>query len=202
MTEQAKAITFKGEPLTLVGSQIKVGAKAPHFKLVGKDLADIEYAKFQNKILVLSVAPSIDTPVCATQTRQFNKEAADLSDDVVIVSVSLDLPFALARFCGAEGIERVIAGPLHGLALCRAPKNNISSWPCSSNIFASSRKQQTRKDQRPECRTTLIWAKYIPKTAPIGKSAFTPVNRKLAPSGYFGFQTVTRRSTKQDYLHY
>jgi len=108
MTEQSGAVTFKGKPMTLEGPEIKVGDKAPHFKLVGNDLADIECKSFHGKVRVLSVAPSIDTPVCAMQTRTFNKEAAGLSEDVVVLSVSLDLPFALKRFCGAEGIERVI----------------------------------------------------------------------------------------------
>ena len=108
MVERVNAATFKGSPLTLAGAEIKVGDQAPHFKLVGNDLADIECEAFHGKVRVLSVAPSIDTPVCATQTRTFNKEAVGLSEDVVILSVSLDLPFALARFCGAEGIERVI----------------------------------------------------------------------------------------------
>ena len=108
MTERANAVTFKGKPLTLVGPEIKAADQAPHFKLVGNDLADIECESFHGKVRVLSVAPSIDTPVCATQTRTFNKETIGLSEDVVVLSVSLDLPFALARFCGAEGIERVI----------------------------------------------------------------------------------------------
>ena len=109
MTERANAITFKGKPLTLVGPEIKVGQSAPPFKVVGKDLADILSDSFRGKVLVLSVAPSLDTPVCAMQTRTFNKEAVSLSDDVAVLSVSLDLPFALARFCGAEGINRVVA---------------------------------------------------------------------------------------------
>lgn len=108
MMERANAVTFKGNPLTLVGPEIKVGDQAPQFRLVGNDLKDIDGAAFRGKLLVLSVAPSLDTPVCATQTRTFNKEAAGLSEEVVVLSVSLDLPFALARFCGAEGIERVI----------------------------------------------------------------------------------------------
>lgn len=108
MAEWANAATFKGNPLTLVGAEIKVGDRAPHFKLVGNDLSDVESATFHGKVRVLSVAPSLDTPVCATQTRTFNKAAVDLSDDVAIMSVSLDLPFALSRFCGAEGIERVL----------------------------------------------------------------------------------------------
>ena len=108
MVERTGAATFKGKPLTLVGAEIKVGNQAPHFRLVGNDLADVDCASFHGKVRVLSVAPSLDTPVCAAQTRTFNREAVNLSDDVVILSVSLDLPFALSRFCGAEGIERVL----------------------------------------------------------------------------------------------
>ena len=109
MVERANAVTFKGKPLTLLGAEIKPGQTAPTFKVVGKDLADIVFESFRGKMVVLSVAPSLDTPVCAMQTRRFNKEATELSNDVVILSVSMDLPFALARFCGAEGINRVIA---------------------------------------------------------------------------------------------
>ncbi len=108
MAERSNAVTFKGNPMTLVGPELKAGDEAPHFKLVGNDLADVECKSFHGKVQVLSIAPSLDTPVCAMQTRTFNKEAVALSDDVVVLSVSLDLPFALKRFCGAEGIERVI----------------------------------------------------------------------------------------------
>jgi thiol peroxidase len=110
MTERAKAVTFRGGPLTLVGAELKTGSQAPDFKLVGGNLADIESSSLEGKVRVLSVAPSIDTPVCALQTRTFNKQATELSDDVVILGVSMDLPFALARFCGAEGIDRVVMG--------------------------------------------------------------------------------------------
>ena len=108
MADRTDAVKFKGGPMTLIGPEIKAGDQAPHFKLVGNDLADIECESFHGKVRVLSVAPSIDTPVCATQTRTFNKEAAGLSEDVVILCISVDLPFALKRFCGAEGIDRVI----------------------------------------------------------------------------------------------
>jgi len=108
MVERAQAATFKGNPLTLVGTELKVGDQAPSFKLVGNDLSDVDSGSFRGKVRVLSVAPSLDTPVCATQTRTFNKEAVNLSDELVILSVSGDLPFALARFCGAEGIEHVV----------------------------------------------------------------------------------------------
>ena len=108
MVERADAVTFKGSPVTLVGPEIKVGDKAPSFKLVGNDLADVDSASFEGEVLVLSVVLSLDTPVCNTQIRVFNEKAAGLSGNVRILAVSLDLPFAQARFCGAEGIERVI----------------------------------------------------------------------------------------------
>jgi len=108
MVERGDAVTFKGSPVTLVGPELKVGDKAPSFKLVGNDLADVESASFEGKVLVLSVVLSLDTPVCNTEIRKFNEKAAGLSEDVRILAVSLDLPFAQARFCGAEGIERVM----------------------------------------------------------------------------------------------
>ncbi len=108
MVERANVVTSKGTPLTLLGPEVKVKDKAPEFKVVGKDLADVESASYKGKVRVLSVAPSIDTSVCATQMRTFNEKASSLSEDVVILGVSMDLPFALDRFCGAEGIERVV----------------------------------------------------------------------------------------------
>jgi thiol peroxidase len=108
MIKRAGVVTFKGNPLTLVGPELNVGDRAPGFTVVGNDLSDVDSGRFAGQVRVLSVAPSLDTSVCATQTRTFNKEAVSLSDDVVILSISRDLPFALARFCGAEGIERVI----------------------------------------------------------------------------------------------
>lgn len=110
MTKRANAVTFKGNPMTLVGPEIQAGDAAPHFRLVGTDLADIACEQYHGKVRVLSVVPSIDTGVCATQTRTFNEKAAALSDDVTILTVSADLPFAQDRFCGAEGIDRVVMG--------------------------------------------------------------------------------------------
>ncbi|HRX87306.1 MAG TPA: thiol peroxidase [Phycisphaerae bacterium] len=110
MTERQGAITFKGGPMTLLGPEIKVGDKLPAFKVTGQDLADITPEKYAGKVLVISVVPSIDTPVCATQTRKFNEQAAKLSDAVRILTVSLDLPFAAKRFCAAEGISAVETG--------------------------------------------------------------------------------------------
>jgi len=87
---------------------LKVGSEAPHFTLMANDLSDLRSDAYHGKVLVLSVVPSLDTPVCAIQTRTFNQRATQLSKDVVVLTISMDLPFAQKRFCGAEGIERVI----------------------------------------------------------------------------------------------
>jgi thiol peroxidase len=108
MAERPGAVTFQGGPLTLAGAEITVGRKAPSFTLTANNLSDLKSDSYRGKVLVLSVVPSLDTPVCATQTRKFNREATLLSDDVVVLTVSMDLPFAQARFCGAEGIARVV----------------------------------------------------------------------------------------------
>jgi thiol peroxidase len=110
MVERKGAITFKGGPMTLIGPELKVGEKLPPFKLTGQDLADLTPDHFAGKVLVLSVVPSVDTPVCATQTRRFNEQAAKVGDNVRILTVSMDLPFAAKRFCGAEGISAVVTG--------------------------------------------------------------------------------------------
>ncbi len=108
MIEREGVATFKGNPLTLLGPAMTPGTPSPHFTLTAGDLSDLSCEQYHGKVLVLSVVPSLDTPVCATQTRTFNERATNLSDDVVVLTVSLDLPFAQQRFCGAEGIARVI----------------------------------------------------------------------------------------------
>jgi thiol peroxidase len=99
-------ITLKGTPIQTVGDLPAVGAKAPDFTLTAGDLSDVTLASFAGKRKVVNIVPSLDTPVCATQTRTFNQRAADRDDTVVLV-VSADLPFAQGRFCTAEGIENV-----------------------------------------------------------------------------------------------
>ncbi len=98
-------ITFGGDKVTLEGKEIKVGDVAPSFKAVNRDLSDFNSEDLKGKIVVYSVAPSIDTPVCALQTTTFNEEATKLSDDVKIVTVTVDLPFAQERFCSVKGID-------------------------------------------------------------------------------------------------
>lgn len=108
MTERANAVKFKGKPVTLIGKQVRKGDTAKPFQLTANDLSDLRSETYKGKVIVLSVVPSLDTSVCAAQTRRFNQEAAGLSKDVAIVTVSMDLPFAQSRFCGAEGIDRVV----------------------------------------------------------------------------------------------
>ncbi|MBU5669751.1 thiol peroxidase [Peptoniphilus sp. MSJ-1] len=98
-------ITFGGDKVTLAGTQIKVGDKAPEFKAVKRDLSDFNSKDLEGKIVVYSVAPSIDTKVCAIQATTFNEEATKLSDDVVVLTITVDLPFAQDRFCSAKGID-------------------------------------------------------------------------------------------------
>lgn len=98
-------ITFGGNKVNLEGKEIKVGDVAPSFKAVNKDLSDFNSEDLKGKIVVYSVAPSIDTPVCALQATTFNEEATKLSDDVKIVTVTVDLPFAQERFCSVKGVD-------------------------------------------------------------------------------------------------
>jgi len=107
MNERTGIITFKGNPFTLLGSELKIGAKAPEFRVVDNSLAPITLASYSGKIKVISAVPSLDTPVCDTETRRFNQEAAAFPENVVVLTVSLDLPFAQKRWCGAAGIDRV-----------------------------------------------------------------------------------------------
>lgn len=108
MNERSGVITFKGNPMTLLGTELKVGDKAPDFNVVDTALTPVSLATYAGKIRIISAVPSLDTPICDTETRKFNQEAADLPDDVVVLTISLDLPFAQKRWCGAAGIERVV----------------------------------------------------------------------------------------------
>ena len=99
-------VTLGGNPIEVGGALPSVGAKAPAFTLVGKDLKDVSLADFAGKRKVLNIVPSLDTPVCATSTRKFNEAAAKL-DNTVVLSISADLPFAAGRFCTTEGIANV-----------------------------------------------------------------------------------------------
>ena len=106
MADRVGAITMKGNPLTLTGNEIKVGDQAPDATLVANDLSEVKLSSFKGKKVIISVVPSLDTPVCDLETRRFNQEASKLTD-VVVLTISKDLPFAQKRWCGAAGATAV-----------------------------------------------------------------------------------------------
>ncbi len=106
--EQTHTVTMKGNPITLVGNKLEVGQKAPECTLVANDLSENKLsALIKDKICILSVVPSLDTAICDLQTRRFNQEAAKLGQNVRILTISMDLPFAQKRWCGAAGVDKV-----------------------------------------------------------------------------------------------
>jgi thioredoxin-dependent peroxiredoxin len=108
MNKSNANITFKGGKITIIGNCLKEGDSLPSFQLTGNDLKDISNESFHGKKLVVSVVPSLDTPVCSLQTKHFNQDAAKLAPDCAILTVSMDLPFAQKRFCAAEGVSNVV----------------------------------------------------------------------------------------------
>ncbi len=108
MTERKGLVTFMGNPLTLFGEPVGVGQKVPDFTVLANDLSEVKLSSFAGKVVLLSLVPSLDTPVCDTQTRRFNEEVGKLGDDAVVLTVSMDLPFAQSRWCGAAGLDRAV----------------------------------------------------------------------------------------------
>lgn len=127
-------VTLKGNPLETVGNLPAVGSQAPQFTLVKQDLSEVSLNDYRGKNLVLNIFPSIDTPTCAMSVRTFNQKAAELHNTQVLC-VSMDLPFALGRFCGAEGIDKVAAasgfrstfGKDYGLTFASGPVKGLYS---------------------------------------------------------------------------
>lgn len=105
---QERTVSFKGSPITLIGPTLKAGDQAPDFNLNKNLLESVSLKDYAGKIKLISVVPSIDTGVCDAQTRRFNEEAAGLGDNVVVLTVSADLPFAQGRWCAAAGVDRVV----------------------------------------------------------------------------------------------
>lgn len=106
MSERKGAVTLRGNPMTLVGPELKAGDKAPDFTVIGNDMKPVTLADTAGKVRILASVPSLDTPVCDAETRRFNEEAANLPG-VEILTVSMDLPMAQARWCGAAGVKNV-----------------------------------------------------------------------------------------------
>lgn len=107
MNERKNVVAFASNPVTLIGDETKVGEKAPEFTLVKQDLSEFKLSETSGKIRLISIVPSLDTGVCSLQTRKFNEDASKIKD-VQIITISMDLPFAQGRFCGANGIENIL----------------------------------------------------------------------------------------------
>ena len=127
MSEVRKnVVTLRGNPITLVGPELKAGDKAPDFTLLESLDKSLTLEDLKDKVKIFNVILSVDTPVCDKQTRKFNEEAAGLGDEVEIVTISVDLPFAISRYCGAAGIDKIKAasdykdlsfGPAYGVLI-------------------------------------------------------------------------------------
>jgi thiol peroxidase len=107
MSERKGIVTMKGNPITLIGNEVKVGDKAPDFEVAGQDLSTVKFSSFAGKVCIISCVPSLDTSVCDIMTRRFNQEAAKLGNDIAVLAISMDLPFAQKRWCGAAGVKNV-----------------------------------------------------------------------------------------------
>ena len=108
MEERTGLVSLQGNPLTLLGPELKLGDRAPEFEVLDNSLSPIQLASFKGKIIILASLPSLDTPVCDLETRRFNTEAEKLDADIRILTISMDLPFAQKRWCGAAGVDKVV----------------------------------------------------------------------------------------------
>jgi thiol peroxidase len=107
MTERPGIVTIHGNPLTLIGDELKAGMPAPESELLDNDLKPVKLSSFRGKVVIITSVPSLDTPVCDIETRRFNDEASRFGPDVQVVVISMDLPFAQKRWCGAAGVQNV-----------------------------------------------------------------------------------------------
>jgi thioredoxin-dependent peroxiredoxin len=108
MKERSGLVTINGNPMTLVGNEVKVGDSAPEFEVLDNDLNLFRFSSKQQKITIITSLPSLDTSVCDMETRRFNQEASSLGDDVQVLAISMDLPFAQKRWCAAAGVKNVL----------------------------------------------------------------------------------------------
>ncbi len=107
MQERKGLVTMKGNPLTLVGNEVRVGDVMPDCEVVGKELVPVKLSSFRGKVCIISSFPSLDTSVCDMMARRFNEEAVALGDDVAVLAISMDLPFAQDRWCIAADVKNV-----------------------------------------------------------------------------------------------
>jgi len=149
--ERPGAFQFLGS-VTLVGPELKVGDRAPAFTAIASDLSVVESSAFAGKVRIISAVPSLDTGICDRQTRRFNEAASELGPDVVVLTISADLPFAQKRWCGAAGIDRVITlSDYRDHSFARAYGTYIKEWAlCSRAVFVVDSKD------------TLVHVEYVP----------------------------------------
>ena len=107
MNERKGEITIHGNPLTLLGELVQTGRQAPDFEVIDKDLSAVKFSSFAGKVCIISCVPSLDTSICDIMTRKFNEEAVELGDDVVVLAISMDLPFGQSRWCIAADVKNV-----------------------------------------------------------------------------------------------
>jgi thiol peroxidase len=105
---EARSVTMKGQRMSLAGADVAVGQAAPDATLTGNDMKEVKLSSYRGKVVILSSVPSLDTAVCSRETHRFNQEAAGLGDNIAILTISMDLPFAQKRWCGAEGVDKVV----------------------------------------------------------------------------------------------
>jgi thiol peroxidase len=157
MQKRANAVTFKGNPLTLVGPQLKAGDRAPDFTCVNSALEKVTLASTPAKARLFSVVPSLDTPVCSEQTKKFDQAVAALKDKVACYTISLDLPFAQKRFCGAENITHMqTLSDVHNQSFGQAYGTLIEGLPIpllSRAIFVLDKSGQ------------ITYCEYVPEVA-------------------------------------
>jgi thioredoxin-dependent peroxiredoxin len=145
--------TFKHNPVTLLGNEVKVGDKAPDFTVLANDLSPVSLKDSEGKIRLFSVVPSLDTGVCDAQTRKFNEAAAELGDNVVIYTVSMDLPFAQKRWCGAAGIDAVQTVSDH----------REGSFGQAYGVLIESLRLLTRSVFVVDAEGTVTYVEYVPE---------------------------------------
>ena len=145
--------TFKHNPVTLLGNEVKVGDKAPDFTVLANDLSPVSLKDSEGKIRLFSVVPSLDTGVCDTQTRRFNEAAAELGENVIMYTVSMDLPFAQKRWCGAAGIEAVQTVSDH----------REGSFGQAYGVLIESLRLLTRSVFVVDAQGTVTYVEYVPE---------------------------------------
>ena len=145
--------TFKHNPVTLLGNEVKVGDIAPDFTVLANDLSPVSLKDSEGKIRLFSVVPSLDTGVCDAQTRRFNEAAAELGDNVIIYTVSMDLPFAQKRWCGAAGIEAVQTVSDH----------REGSFGQAYGVLIESLRLLTRSVFVVDAQGTVTYVEYVPE---------------------------------------